>query len=77
MSYTRKVGDMVIFIDCISNPEATYDEYYKEIEAKIIADGYNPKTTMDNLISMIILSFDCESSAQQLAPRPQQATYIQ
>lgn len=62
MSYTRQVGDMTIFVNCISNPEATYDEHYNDIEEKIIADGYKPKTTMDNLISMIILSFDCDDN---------------
>ena len=62
MSYTKKVGDMTFFVDCVSNPEATHDEYYKDIETKIIADGYNPKTTMDNLISMIILHFDCDDN---------------
>jgi hypothetical protein len=25
-------------------------------------DGYEPETTMDNLIKMIILSFDCEDN---------------
>ena len=62
MSYTRKVGDIVIHIDCVSNPEETYETYYKEIEKKIIEDGYNPKTSMENLISMIILHFDCEDN---------------
>ena len=62
MSYTRKVGDMTIFVDCICNPEATYEEYYDDIKKKIVADGYIPKTTMDNLISMIVLSFDCDDN---------------
>lgn len=62
MSYTRKIGDMTVFVDCASNPEGTYEMYYKDIEKKIIADGYNPKTTMDNLIVMIILSFDCDDN---------------
>lgn len=62
MSYTRKVGDMMVFIDCASNPEANYEKYYDDIERKIIEDGYNPETTMDNLISMIILSFDCDDN---------------
>ena len=62
MSYTRKVGDMVVFVNCISNPEETYETYYKDIEQKILADGYEPKTSMDNLISMIILSFDCDDN---------------
>ena len=62
MSYTRKVGDTMIFVNCASNPEGTYETYYKDIEQKIIKDGYKPKTTMDNLISMIILSFDCDDN---------------
>ena len=62
MSYTRKVGDIVIHIDCIGNPEETYGTYYKKIEKKIIEDGYKPKTSMENLISMIILHFDCDDN---------------
>lgn len=62
MSYTRKVGDMVIHVDCISNPEETYKTYYKDIEKKIIEDGYKPKTSMENLIKMIILYFDCDDN---------------
>lgn len=62
MSYTRQVGDMIISVCCASNPEATYAEYYSDIERKIIADGYKVETTMDNLISMIILSFDCDDN---------------
>lgn len=62
MSYVRKVGDMTVFVGCVSDPEGTYDTYYKDIEQKILADGYKPKTTMDNLIVMIILSFDCDDN---------------
>ena len=62
MAYTRKVGDMIIFVDCVSNPEANYEMYYNDIEKKILADGYTPKTSMDNLITMIILSFDCDDN---------------
>lgn len=62
MSYIRKVGEMTVFIDCVSDPETNYEMYYKDIEQKILADGYEPKTTMDNLISMIILSFDCDDN---------------
>ena len=58
MSYTRN-GITVI---CASNPEATYRRYYKYIEARIIADGYTPKTTMENLIKMIVLYFDCDDN---------------
>lgn len=62
MSYVRKVGDMVVFVDCVSNPEATYAEHYEAIENKIVEDGYIPQTSMDNLITMIILSFDCDDN---------------
>lgn len=62
MSYSRQVGDMTIFVNCISNPEAIYAEYYSDIERKIIADGYKVETTMENLISIIILSFDCDDN---------------
>lgn len=62
MSYTRQVGDMMVFVNCASNPEGAYEIYYKDIENKIIADGYKPETTMDNLIKMIILSFDCDDN---------------
>lgn len=62
MSYVRKVGNMTVFIDCVSNPESNYKMYYKDMEHKITIDGYKPKTTMDNLITMIILSFDCDDN---------------
>lgn len=62
MSYIRKVGDMTIHINCTSNPEGTYEMYYKDIEKRIITDSYKPKTSMDNLITMIILSFDCDDN---------------
>ena len=62
MSYTREIGNMTIHINCASNPEATYAMYYKDIKKKIIADGYKVKTSMENLISMIILSFDCDDN---------------
>ena len=58
MSYTRS-GITVI---CKSNPEATYRRYYSDIEKKIIADGYIPKTSIENLIKMIILYFDCDDN---------------
>ena len=62
MAYVREFDGVTVFINCVSNPEDTYQEYYKDIETKIISDGYNPKTTMDNLISMIILYFDCDDN---------------
>lgn len=39
MSYTKKVGDMTIFVNCVSNPERIYEIYYKDIEKKIVEDG--------------------------------------
>lgn len=62
MSYVRQVGNITLFVNCASNPEATYETYYKDIEKKIIADGYKPETTMGQLIRMIILSFDCDDN---------------
>lgn len=62
MSYVRNVGDMMVLVDCVSNPEEVYEAYYKDIEKKIIEDGYKPETSMDNLISMIILHFDCDDN---------------
>lgn len=62
MGYFRQVGDMSVFIDCASNPEENYDKYYEDIEKRIVDDGYEPKTSMDNLIKMIILSFDCDDN---------------
>lgn len=62
MSYVRNVGDMMVTVVCASNSEGNYETHYKAIEQKILADGYKPKTTMDNLISMIILHFDCDDN---------------
>lgn len=62
MSYVRKVGDISVFVDCASNPEENYEKYYDDIEKKIISDGYEPETSMDNLIMMIILLFDCDDN---------------
>ena len=62
MSYVRNIGDISVFVDCISNPETNYAMYYSDIEKKINKDGYIPKTSMENLISMIILIFDCDDN---------------
>lgn len=62
MAYDRMVGDRHIHVDCVSDPETTYAQYYSDIEKQIIADGYEPKTSMDNLIVMVILSFDCDDN---------------
>lgn len=62
MSYTRQIGDMTIHVCCASNPEYNYEKYYNDIKAKIEKDGYKPVTTMTNLVTMIILSFDCDDN---------------
>lgn len=62
MSYVREIGNMTVYVNCISNPELTYEIYHKDIENKIIADGYKPETSMENLITMIILHFDCDDN---------------
>lgn len=62
MSYVNKVGNTTVFVECASNPEGNYKMYYNDIEKKIVEDGYEPKTSMDNLITMIILYFDCDDN---------------
>ena len=62
MSYTRDIGNMTVTVCCAGNPEATYAEYYNDIKRKIESDGYKPVTTMTNLITMIVLSFDCDDN---------------
>lgn len=62
MSYTREIGDTTVFVNCASNPEMNFNKYYKDIEKKIIADGYEPRTTMSNLVEMIVLYFDCDDN---------------
>lgn len=62
MSYVRNVNNMTIFVECASNPEANYEAYYNDIEQKILADGYKVKTSMENLITMIVLYFDCDDN---------------
>ncbi|MDD5980148.1 MAG: hypothetical protein PUC23_03450 [bacterium] len=62
MSYTRKCNDFIVFVNCVSNPELNYEMYYQDIENKIMSDEYKPKTTMESLIKMIVLSFDCDDN---------------
>lgn len=62
MSYIREYAGHTVFVVCASNPEATYDAYYSDIEKQIVADGYVPETSMENLIKMIVLSFDCDDN---------------
>lgn len=65
MSYTTKAGVTVI---CASDPEGTFKKYHKEIEKKILSDGYIPKTSMENLIVMVILSFDSDDNYGEYDP---------
>jgi hypothetical protein len=62
MSYHRTVGDLEVTVICNSDPETTYNNYYKDIEEKIIKDKYTSKTSIDNLIKNIILYFDCDDN---------------
>ena len=62
MSYTRNLDGMTVTVVCASDPETNYAKHYSDIEKRIIADGYTPKTSMENLISMIILHFDCDDN---------------
>lgn len=62
MSYTRRVGSNVVYVDCIADPEGNYYDHKDEILVAIKVDGYEPKTTYDNLICMVILSFDCDDN---------------
>ena len=68
MSYTNYIKDsngnieMVVHVICKANPEGTYEQYAKDIEARIKKDGYKPKTTLDHLVCMVILIFDCDEN---------------
>ena len=62
MSYSRKVGDLTVNVICASNPEANFAQSYSDIERWIVKENYEPKTTMENLVSMIVLSFDCDDN---------------
>ena len=64
MSYTRN-GITVV---CAADPETNYAMYYSEIEKRIIADRYEPKTSMEHLISMIVLIFDCDDNYGEYDP---------
>ena len=46
----------------MSSPETTYVMYYSDIEKAINNDKYIPKTSMENLISMVVLYFDCDDN---------------
>ena len=62
MSYSRKLGDLTVNVICASNPETNFAQHYSDIERWIVKKDYEPKTTMENLVSMIVLSFDCDDN---------------
>jgi hypothetical protein len=68
MSYTNEIKDdngqiiMNVHVTCKANPQKTYDRYHQLIKKQIELDDYIPKTNMDNLVHMIILSFDCDDN---------------
>lgn len=64
MSWTRN-GITVI---CKADPEANYTKYYSDIKRKIISDGYEPKTSMEHLIGMVVLIFDCDDNYGEYDP---------
>lgn len=41
---------------------------FELIEQRIKADGYAPKTSMENLISMALVSFDCPDNYGEWNP---------
>lgn len=59
-----------IAVICKADPEKNYKEHYHDIEKKIVADNYKPKTSMKNLISMVILHFDCDDNYGEYDPIP-------
>lgn len=64
MSWTRN-GVTVI---CKAEPETNYEKYYSDIKKRVIADGYTPKTTMENLIKNVVLYFDCDDNYGEYDP---------
>lgn len=62
MSYKRELFGTTIYVDCICEPEINFQKYYKDIERKIMSDGYVPRTSMENLIKNLVLIFDCDDN---------------
>ncbi len=75
MSYTNTIKNdngqvlMNVHVICKSDPQGTYDKYHNLIENRIKTDNYTPKTDMDNLIRMVILSFDCDDNYGEYDPK--------
>ena len=68
MAYGRMVGNRYVYVDCMSDPGTNFARHHSDIEKQIIADGYVPQTSMDNLVSMVILSFDCDDNYGEYDP---------
>lgn len=68
MSYTRQVDDMTINVICKADPENNYNKYFQDIANRIINSGYKVKTTLENLITMIVLHFDCDDNYGKYDP---------
>lgn len=68
MSYTNTVGNIKVHVECAAHPQETYDMYKDKIEEAIKADGYIPKTSMENLIVKVVLSFDCDDNYGEYNP---------
>lgn len=64
MSYSQN-GITVI---CAADPETNYAMYSGEIEKQIHKDNYEPETTMENLISNVILHFDSDDNYGEYNP---------
>ena len=62
MSYTVHHAGHDVFVYCASDPETNYNMYYSDIEKKINDDGYVPETSIEHLIGMIVLAFDCDDN---------------
>lgn len=69
MSYMRQTGNMIVFVDCVADPETNFALHYAEIEKEIIKAGYMPTTlTMEELIARVVLSFDCDDNYGEYDP---------
>lgn len=62
MSYMVNHAGHTVSVVCASDPATNYHTYYRDIEKQIIADGYTPETSMEHLITMIVLAFDCDDN---------------
>lgn len=66
MSYVTDYGVTVV---CKANPHYVYANYKDNIEEAIKADGYQPETSMEHLITMVVLAFDCDDNYGDYDPK--------